>query len=474
MSKIRISTGPYRGREKTISDKALSIGRDAEAGIQILDRAASRFHAEVFPVGGMWFVRDLESKNGTYVNDERLKDEELLREGDVIKIGSTELVYESGSALGDDESNRVSYQDDGDSLGRTLEFRLDELSDIDEIKEEPRAQDNARGLRLLYQLGRIVAEDAEAQDREAKVLDYLVQGMPTESALIFRRDGVSGKLVPTVVRTVAPHIQPVISRSIIKKVFTENKALHSANAQDDMRFERNQSIFQKDIRSVLCVPLSVGGAAPRGVLYLSRGAGQAPFDQMDLELASAVAIQLGLAQAAADQVKRQRTTTRQLLSALIGALEQQRVGLAGAGDRCARTCVALASALQLASAGRETLRLAGLIHHLDRLIGGDASAHDRVWASLAGIDEIAPVLALVKQAHERLDSTGPLKQGDDDLDIEPRILAVAVAFEERTAADFDADQAQVIDAMAREAGFDRSVVTALQNCHLNGSLYAQE
>ena len=61
MSKIRIANGPYRGREKTLIDKALTIGRDAEAGIQILDRSASRFHAEIFPVGGMFFVRDLDA-----------------------------------------------------------------------------------------------------------------------------------------------------------------------------------------------------------------------------------------------------------------------------------------------------------------------------------------------------------------------------------------------------------------------------
>src|SRR3954469_18057491 len=105
MSKIRIVNGPYRGREKSLSEKALTIGRDAEAGIQILDRSASRFHAEVFPVGGMYFVRDLDSKNGTFVNDEKVTDEELLREGDVIKIGSTELIYEAGAAMSDEDSS---------------------------------------------------------------------------------------------------------------------------------------------------------------------------------------------------------------------------------------------------------------------------------------------------------------------------------------------------------------------------------
>ena len=191
MSKIRIANGPYRGREKSLGDKSLTIGRDAEAGIQILDRAASRFHAEIFPVGGMFFVRDLESKNGTHINDDRLGDEELLREGDVIKIGTTELVYESGSALSDDSSARIAYQEDPDMLSNTLEFRVDELSDIDEIADEQPAHDGARGLRILYQVGRLLSDSGDLVDKEAKVLDFLVSGMPAECALIFKREVIA-------------------------------------------------------------------------------------------------------------------------------------------------------------------------------------------------------------------------------------------------------------------------------------------
>ena len=474
MSKIRIATGPYRGREKTLTDKSLTIGRDAEAGIQILDRSASRFHAEIFAVGGMWFVKDLESKNGSFVNDERLKDEELLREGDVIKIGTTELVYESGAALTeDDDANRIAYQDDSaDVLGRTLEFRLDELSDIDEIKDEPRHQDNAKGLRILYQLGRMLSEGTDGAEREAKVLDYLVQSMPAEAALIFRRDAVSGKLVPTSIRTSAPHIQPVISRSIIKKTYSENKAIHSANAMEDARFERQHSIIQKSIRSVICVPLAVGGGSPRGVLYISRGTDSQPFDQIDLELASACAIQFGLAQAATEQARRQRATTFQLLSVLIRALEQ-RGGIPGIGERCSRTCAALAKSLKLDGISRERLHTAGLIHHLDRLSSADPLQQEQAWKMLEGIEDLESALVLARLGRERLDGKGPQKLGDDDLDIEPRILAVAVAYEERCAVGADEDPDAVIDALAHDGAFDTQVTAALLSCHLDASLYAK-
>ncbi|MBA2482556.1 MAG: FHA domain-containing protein [Planctomycetes bacterium] len=481
MSKIRIMNGPYRGREKTVGEKPLTIGRDAEAGIQILDRSASRFHCEIFPVGGMFFVRDLDSKNGTYVNDERLADEELLRVGDIIKIGTTEMVFEAGTSMSDDDSsNRIAYNDDPDVLSNTLEFRLDELSDISEpIEHEPPSQ-NVKGLRILYQVGRLMSDPNEGSDKEARVLDCLVQNMPAECALIFRRDPASGKLVPGAVRTSAPHVRPVISRSIIKKTFSENKALHSANAQDDERFDRTASVVAKGIRSVICVPLSIGGHT-RGVLYLSRVTGAAPFDQFDLELVSACAIQIGLAHHGMEERRRHRSVLWQMMVTMIRALETCSNSL-GTSERCARTCQALAEAMHLSASSRDRLRQAGLLHRFTRLVSdGRADARPDVKRSstkamelLESVDDLEPVLPLVRMAYERVDGSGPLKIGGDDLDTEARILAVATAFEEKIVNDAGADPNAIIEVLIADDGFDRNVARLLQGCHLDGSLYKKD
>lgn len=477
MPKIRIMNGPMRGREKTIADKAVTIGRDAEAGIQILDRSASRFHCEIFPVGGMYFVRDLDSKNGTYINDEKLGDEELLRLGDVIKIGTTELGFEQGHAVADeDSSSRISYNDDPDVLSNTLEFRLDELSDLSEPAEQAPERDSAKGLRLLYQVGRIITEGGDPPEREARALDCLLSGLPADCALLFRRDPATGKLAPSVVRTAAPNIQPVISRSIIKKTFTENKALHSANAQEDDRFSKHASISIKGIRSVISVPLTVSGQV-RGVLYLSRGTGAGrgmpinpAFDQVDLELVSSCAVQIGLAEAAAEERRRHRASMWQMLCTLVRTLESK-AGCLGAGERCSRTCLALATAMHLDPASRERVRTAGLLHHFSALVDDGGKGTARHLALLEPVGELESVLPLVRQGRERLDGRGPLGTTGDDLDTEARILGAAMTFEERTAADPGADQRQAIEAMAADPGLDRNVVQLLLGCHLDGSLY---
>lgn len=470
MSKIRIANGPYRGRERGLVDKPISIGRDAEAGLQILDRSASRFHCEVFPVGGMWFVRDLESKNGTSINDEKLKDEELLRAGDVIKIGTTEMVFETGSAAADDDSSdRIRYQDDPEMLSNTLEFRVDELADLSEPAEEsitPSARgDGGKAVRTLYQVGRILAEGDRVSDLEARVLDCLVQQLPAECAVVFRRDATSGKLVPNGVRTSAPGIQPVISRSIVKKTFTENKAVHSANALEDERFARNQSISSKQIRSVVCVPLVVTGST-RGVVYLSRGQGDTPFDQGDLELASAVALQLSQAQYVREERRKHRVAIVQTVSAMVRALEG-RAACIGAGERCARAACAVALAMRLPEDSRDRLYMAGLLHHFPRLTG-DASTATRI---LDSIDDLDTLLPLVRAAYERLDGNGPLRTAGDELDTEARILGATTAFAARLAADPGADPSAVIEALSTDAGFDANITQILLACHLDGSLY---
>lgn len=459
MSKIRITNGPYRGREKTLAEKPVTIGRDAEATIQILDRSASRFHAEIFPVGGMYFVRDLDSKNGTLVNDDPIEDEELLRENDVIKIGSTELVYEAGSALQDDESSsRISYKDDYEALSKTLEFRLDELSDISEPKEQETYEENARSLRMLYQVGRLLTDPGAYNEREAKVMDYLVTNLPAESGVVFRRELSTGKLVPSTVRTSGPLIQPVISRSVVKKTFTENKALIIANAQDDERFDRQSSIVTKGIRSVLSVPLVMGGSV-RGVLYLGRGEGVQPFEHLDLELVTAVAIQLGLCHQSAELRRKHRVSLMRIVSVFVSALEA-REHLPGNGERCARFCAALAGSLKLDTQTKDRLVLAGYVFPVYQAALRRKDELD-LAARLETIDDFETVVPILRAASNL----------DEESDTEARILACSHAFLERMLADPGADVAALIDELKAATQLDGDLVGVLTACHLDGTLY---
>ena len=74
----------------------LSIGRSGDADVRIDDRYASGLHARIYSHGGRFYVEDLNSTNGTLLNDDPLAGEAELVPGDMIRIGDTEFRFEPG------------------------------------------------------------------------------------------------------------------------------------------------------------------------------------------------------------------------------------------------------------------------------------------------------------------------------------------------------------------------------------------
>lgn len=69
------------------------IGRGAACDLTLPSPAASRRHAEIFPRGEGWALRDLDSTNGTRVNDEPVRASRDLAPGDLIRIGELTITF---------------------------------------------------------------------------------------------------------------------------------------------------------------------------------------------------------------------------------------------------------------------------------------------------------------------------------------------------------------------------------------------
>jgi hypothetical protein len=72
----------------------VAIGRSAEADVRIEDRFASGIHARIYPRAGSYYVEDMQSTNGTFLNGDRLDGEVELAHLDVVEIGDTEFRFE--------------------------------------------------------------------------------------------------------------------------------------------------------------------------------------------------------------------------------------------------------------------------------------------------------------------------------------------------------------------------------------------
>ena len=75
------------------SDSRVAIGRGRDCELPLFSDSASRRHAEVYPEGGEFLVRDLGSKNGTFVNGEPVGRPHTLRPGDRIGIGANVITF---------------------------------------------------------------------------------------------------------------------------------------------------------------------------------------------------------------------------------------------------------------------------------------------------------------------------------------------------------------------------------------------
>jgi len=97
MARLVVLEGPQQGSVHDLSDRPCTLGRDTTVELPLLDDRCSRQHARVERRGAGWAVVDLQSRNGTFVNDLPVKDRPLVH-GDRVRIGGTLLLFSDQEA----------------------------------------------------------------------------------------------------------------------------------------------------------------------------------------------------------------------------------------------------------------------------------------------------------------------------------------------------------------------------------------
>jgi biotin operon repressor len=87
MAMLIVYEGELEGQRWILDQDALTIGRGSDCEITLAERQVSRYHARIERDEGGYLLRDLDSKNGTYVNGQQVSDQPYrLRDGDEIQI----------------------------------------------------------------------------------------------------------------------------------------------------------------------------------------------------------------------------------------------------------------------------------------------------------------------------------------------------------------------------------------------------
>lgn len=92
---LRVVEGPKAGQTIALEGRPLLMGRAQDADLVLVDDYASGRHARLFPQGTRWFLEDLGSTNGTYVNGAPVTRAVPVGPGTAIRIGKTVMELEA-------------------------------------------------------------------------------------------------------------------------------------------------------------------------------------------------------------------------------------------------------------------------------------------------------------------------------------------------------------------------------------------
>lgn len=192
MLRLTIIEGPDRGRsfELPVNEPQL-IGRSSEA-LPITDTTVSRRHAELTPDDGVWYLRDLQSQNHTFINGMQITARTPIRDGDQIRVGST--VFRVGSAP-EEEIGLVELVG-ADRVESEIEHRL-QSSEESLVLAEPNPRSAAvEHLRVIYQLTSLISRETDKQSLLRSVMELVFNEFgPERGVILMAKEGPPAGLI---------------------------------------------------------------------------------------------------------------------------------------------------------------------------------------------------------------------------------------------------------------------------------------
>ncbi|MBI3464459.1 MAG: FHA domain-containing protein [Planctomycetes bacterium] len=302
-----ISEGPDQGARFEFDLERLGIGRDSSNTIRLHDTEVSRRHAELRRDGSSYWLVDLGSANGTYVNGRPIRSAEISA-GDTIQVGRTVMVFgapEASSELAE-RIRMISQQEADDASNIVKSISHGEGSRYLARPHEAGSPWLTRALgnlEVMFQTAREVSHTLDLDQLLASIMRLVFRSVDADRGCVLLRDEATGEFLPRAVHfrdNINSTETIAISRTILDHVLRTSEGVLTSDAPKD--FSPAQSILQFGIREAICVPMQ-GRHDLVGLMYVdvttppqrALGPAQQRFTEDHLKLLIAIALVAAMA-----------------------------------------------------------------------------------------------------------------------------------------------------------------------------------
>ena len=290
--------------------QVVTVGRSATNKLVLHDDACSRNHCEVFFLDGEWWLRDLESRNGTLVGDEAVSGDIELNSGDIVSIGKCRLAFTSSldsqpvlpgltHTMTDRETSPATdagaqVEDEPAILHRSNSPEF--LSNDRDVARQSASVELSR----LYRLGLEMGAAKTRQQLTEVVLKNLAEETVADiSAVLLARPEAGTSLAPSDLLVVAydsikdlPYRR--VSDNLSRVVLSSREAVLARDVGDDKQLAVFDSLGEMRAISVICAPINCDDEV-RGLVHLYSTNPDNSLDKHDLDYTLAVARQFAVA-----------------------------------------------------------------------------------------------------------------------------------------------------------------------------------
>ena len=284
MTTLYIIDGHDKRQALEFEDDSLLVGRSADCGLQVKDHFVSRKHLKIAKKGERIFIKDLNSRNGTFVNGEPIRPglEIELPEGVPVVVGMTVLCFGEGCA-----------EEIQDFLGSI------DVSSLEPEEAEGPAEDRPmtaqRNMELMIRVSELLTRSTNLHETLKEILNCVFELLVRiDRAAIILLDPDKGKIKEVIYRMREGVDDQRFSTEVLDHVMQLKEGFMISDADTEEAEDVPDTLKLLNIKSVMCVPL-MNRSKLVGALYVDSITKPYGFRGEDLHLLTAVGSPVAMA-----------------------------------------------------------------------------------------------------------------------------------------------------------------------------------